>query len=146
MRKMFKRLYVKWIIWSRYKGLKNVEELTDSQRICLGICRSLINHPNSKFLIAPLSGERYIKNTVLSLFVVLDDRHISVTNHVYHYDVILHDREWDRLVRMYDSRTEKIRQEYKEEVKSQIKHSLRTILDKIESSEGFPQNTLNEIP
>jgi hypothetical protein len=146
MRKMFKRLYVKWIIWSRYKGLKNVEELTDSQRICLGICRSLINHPNSKFLIAPLSGERYIKNTVLRLFVVLDDRHISVTNHVYHYDVILHDREWDRLVRMYDSRTEKIRQEYKEEVKSQIKHSLRSILDRVDSSEGFPQDTLDETP
>ena len=146
MRKMFKRLYVKWIIWSRYKGLKNVEELTDSQRICLGICRSLINHPNSKFLIAPLSGERYIKNTVLRLFVVLDDRHISVTNHVYHYDVILHDREWDRLVRMYDSRTEKIRQEYKEEVKSQIKHSLRSILDRVDSSEGFPQDTLYETP
>ena len=47
---------------------------------------------------------------------------------------------------MYDNKTEVIRQQYKEEVKSQIKHSLRTILDKIESSEGFPQNTLDKIP
>jgi len=146
MKKIFKQLYVRWLIWTRYTGLKPIEKLTDSQKICLGICRSLINHPNSKLLIAPLSGERFIKNSELGLFVILDDRRVSVTNHVYHYDVSLYDREWDRLTKMYDNKTEVIRQQYKEEVKSQIKHSLRTILDKIESSEGFPQNTLDEIP
>jgi len=143
MKKLFRRLYVKWTIWSRYKGLKPIELLTENQRICLAICRSLITHPESKFLIAPLSGERYIKNAELGLFVVLDDRRISITNHVYHYDVILLDREWDRLSKMYDSKTEKIRQEYKEEIKAQIKHSLRTILDKIELSEGISQDGFN---
>ena len=144
--KIFKRLYVRWAIWTRYTGLKPMEQTTDNQRICLGICRSLINHPNSKFLIAPLSRERYIKNSELGLFVILDDRRISVTNHVYHYDVSLYDREWDRLTRMYDNKTEVIRQQYKEEVKSQIKHSLRTILDKIESLERFPQDPLDKTP
>jgi len=145
MEKMFKRLYVKWVLWSRYRGLKPIDKLTDSQRICLGICRSLINHPSSKFLIAPLSGERYIKNSELGLFIILDDRHISVTNHVYHYDVTLYEREWDRLTKMYDNKTEVIRQQYKEEITSQIKHSLRTILTKIETSEGFSQDTLDKI-
>jgi len=65
---------------------------------------------------------------------------------VYHYDVSLYDREWDRLTRMYDNKTEVIRQQYKEEVKSQIKHSLRTILDKIESLERFPQDPLDKTP
>jgi hypothetical protein len=145
MEKIFKRLYVKWVLWSRYRGFKPIDKLTDSQRICLGICRALINHPNSKFLIAPLSGERYIKNSELGLFVILDDRHISVTNHVYHYDVTLSEREWDRLTKMYDNKTEVIRQQYKEEITSQIKYSLRTILTKIETSEGFSQDTLDEI-
>lgn len=143
---MFKRLYVKWVVWLRYKTLKNSEELNDNQRICLSICRSLINHPDSKFLIAPLSGERFIKNTELRLFVILEGRQISITNHVYHYDVTLYDREWDRLTRLYDNKTEFTRQQYKEEVKSQIKNSLRTILDRVDSSEGFPQDTLNETP
>jgi hypothetical protein len=146
MKKMFKRLYVKWVVWLRYKTLKNSEELNDNQRICLSICRSLINHPDSKFLIAPLSGERFIKNTELRLFVILEGRQISITNHVYHYDVTLYDREWDRLTRLYDNKTEFTRQQYKEEVKSQIKNSLRTILDRVDSSEGFPQDTLNETP
>lgn len=140
MKKFFKRLYVKWVIWLRYKTLKTSEELNDNQRICLSICRSLINHPESKFLIAPLSGERFIKNSELRLFVILEGRQISITNHVYHYDVTLYDREWDRLTRLYDNKTEFTRQQYKEEVKSQIKNSLRSILDRVDSSEGFPQD------
>jgi hypothetical protein len=140
MKKFFKRLYVKWVIWLRYKTLKKSDELTDNQRICLSICRSLINHPDSKFLIAPLSGERFIKNTELRLFVILEGRQISITNHIYHYDVTLYDREWERLVRLYDNKTEFTRQQYKEEMKSQIKNSLYAILDKVNSSEGFPQN------
>ena len=140
MKKFFKRLYVKWVIWLRYKTLKKSDELTDNQRICLSICRSLINHPDSKFLIAPLSGERFIKNTELRLFVILEGRQISITNHIYHYDVTLYDREWERLIRLYDNKTEFTRQQYKEEMKSQIKNSLYAILDKVNSSEGFPQN------
>jgi hypothetical protein len=140
MKKFFKRLYVKWVIWLRYKTLKNSDELNDNQRICLSICRSLINHPESKFLIAPLSGERFIKNAELRLFVILEGRQISITNHVYHYDVTLYDREWERLTRLYDNKTEFTRQQYKEEVKSQIKNSLRSILDRVDSSEGFPQD------
>jgi hypothetical protein len=140
MKKFFKRLYVKWVIWLRYKTLKTSEELNDNQRICLSICRSLINHPESKFLIAPLSGERFIKNGELRLFVILEGRQISITNHVYHYDVTLYDREWERLTRLYDNKTEFTRQQYKEEVKSQIKNSLRSILDRVDSSEGFPQD------
>ena len=140
MKKFFKRLYVKWVIWLRYKTLKNSDELNDNQRICLSICRSLINHPESKFLIAPLSGERFIKNGELRLFVILEGRQISITNHVYHYDVTLYDREWERLTRLYDNKTEFTRQQYKEEVKSQIKNSLRSILDRVDSSEGFPQD------
>ena len=142
---MFKRLYVKWSLWTRYRGFTPIYKLTDNQRICLSICRSLINHPNSKFLSAPLSGERYIKNSKLGLFVIFDDRHISVTNHIYHYDVTLYEREWDRLTKMYDNKTEVIRQQYKEEVTSQIKHSLRAILSKIKTSERFSQDTPDEI-
>ena len=146
MKKFFKRLYVKWVIWLRYKTLKTSEELNDNQRICLSICRSLINHPESKFLIAPLSGERFIKNGELRLFVILEGRQISITNHVYHYDVTLYDREWERLTRLYDNKTEFTRQQYKEEMKSQIKNSLYAILDKVDSSEGFPQDSFNETP
>jgi arginyl-tRNA synthetase len=44
--------------------------------ICKSICRKLITSDGSKFLIAPLSSQRYIKHSELGIFVILDDKKI----------------------------------------------------------------------
>lgn len=132
IRRFFKRTYVRYLIWLKYSkwGGTGKEEINPNEKICKTICYKLINQEDSKFLIAPISGKRYIKNSRLELFVILDDRRISITNHVYHYDVILSERDWDRLSIMYDNKTEKIRQIFEDEMKSQIQNSLNKILDK----------------
>jgi len=107
--------------------------MSEAETLCLSICRSMISHTNSKFLIAPLSMVRYIKNEDLGLFVILDDKNISITNHVYHYDVRVSQRDWDRITTMYDGKTEKIRKEYEDEIMTQIKFSLKNIHDKIKN-------------
>ena len=61
----------------------------------------------------------------------MDDRKISITNHVYHYDVVLSQRDWEKLNVLYDNKTEIMRQGYENEIKSQIVHSLSSILEKI---------------
>ena len=55
--------------------------------------------------------EEQIKNEELDLFCILDHGTISITNHVYHYDVVVNDRNWERLSKMYDGKVETIRQE-----------------------------------
>ena len=131
IRRFFKRLYVRYLIWLKYsKWGSETNELNPNERLCKSICHRLINQPDSKFLIAPISGKRYIKNNRLELFVILDDRRVSVTNHVYHYDVVLSERDWDRISLMYDNKTEKIRQEFENDMKSQIQNSLQKIIDK----------------
>ena len=115
----------------RHLTSNDIPILEDTEKKCASVCRKLINHPKSKFLIAPLSMKRYIKNDELELFVVLQDRRISITNHVYHYDVVISNRNWERVTNMYDNKTEKIRQEFENEMSSQIKHSLSTILTKL---------------
>lgn len=135
MKRIIKRLYVKWSLLLKYKFMKSEDdELSENEKTCVSICRGLIRHDDSKFLIAPLSGKRYIRNTTLDLFVILDDRRVSMTNHVYHYDVRLVQRDWDRLVTMYDSKTEKIRIDLENQIKSQINYSLHTILEKVNGS------------
>ena len=136
LRTLIKRQYVKYLIWARYRHFnsafgKEVQKLNFNERICKSICHKLINQDDSKFLIAPISGKRYIKNTRLGLFIILDERRISITNHVYHYDVVLNERDWDRITGMYDNKTEKIRQEFEDEMISQIKSSLSSILEKV---------------
>jgi hypothetical protein len=62
----------------------------------------------------------------------MDDRKISITNHVYHYDIVLSQRDWEKLNVLYDNKTEIMRQGYEDEIKSQIVHSLSSILEKID--------------
>ena len=43
-------------------------------------------------------------------------------------------RDWDKLTKMYDTKVERVRQELKNEMKSQIKYSLKGILDRVDNS------------
>jgi hypothetical protein len=133
IKRFSKRMYVKWLIWNRKNVSDGDKKISDTQKICMSIARSLITHPNSKFLLAPLSGKRYIKNAELELFCILDHGTISITNHVYHYDVVVGERNWERLSKMYDGKVETIRQEYEDQIMSQIEHSLENIIKKVKS-------------
>ena len=129
-KRLIKRMYAKYLKSVRYTTNQNPEN-NHNERICKSICYKMINNPHSKFLIAPLSGKRYIKNEVLKVFIILDDKKVTITNHIYHYDVILTQRDFDRVSHMYDNKTEEIRNEFENEMMSQIVVSLSTILHKI---------------
>jgi ABC-type phosphonate transport system ATPase subunit len=133
IKRITKRIYVKWLIWNRNSATKEDKKVSETQKMCMSIARSLITHPESKFLTAPISGKRYIKNAELDLFCILDHGTISITNHVYHYDVNVNDRNWERLSKMYDGKVETIRQEYEDQIMSQISHSLENIIKKVKS-------------
>lgn len=129
-KRLFKRMYAKYLKSVRYSANQTTEN-NHNERICKSICYKMINNPHSKFLIAPLSGKRYIKNEVLKVFIILDDKKVTITNHIYHYDVILSQRDFDRVSHMYDNKTEEIRNDFEKEMMSQIMVSLSTILHKI---------------
>lgn len=130
-KRLLKRLYVKWELTMRYRMFNHLEVMDETKKTSLSICRRLINHDNSKFLIAPLSGKRYIKNEEADLFIIIYDNHLSITNHVYHYDVVLNQREIDKINHMYDNKTEHIRQQFENEIMGQIHNSLKSIHEKL---------------
>jgi hypothetical protein len=127
-----RRLKIKWLIWERdSKFLHREMEKTEYERLCLCICRKLINHPSSKFSIAPISEKKYIINEEMGMFVVIQEQRVELTNHVYHYVVNLDARDTSRLNNMYDNKTEKIRLAYEDKIKSQITNSLTKVLEKV---------------
>ena len=133
--KFFKRLAIRRIAKARNQFDYQDPGLLGDVHICKSICRKLITSEGSKFLIAPLSSQRYIKHSELGIFVILDDKKISVINHEYYYsNILLSNRDWDKLTKMYDTKVERIRQELKNEMKSQIKYSLKGILDRVDNS------------
>ena len=124
-----KRLTAKLYIYLRKKA--SSKQIDENSKTCLKICRRLIKDKNSKFLIAPISGKKYIKNVELGLFVIMDGGKVSITNHVYHYDIYLDITEWEKLNKMFDARTESDRLIYEKEIHSQIEFSLQSILEKV---------------
>lgn len=130
-KRLFKRLCLK--IYLRFKSISrtNMSSVDANEIKSSAICRKLISHPDSTFLIAPLSQKRYIKNDSLGVFIVLSNNRINITNHVYNYDVNLNQTISDKLNGIFDKKVEALRLEFETEIKSQIKHSLTTILGKL---------------
>lgn len=131
MRHFFRKTRLK--IYLKFRGITriNMSSVDKNEIKSSAICRRLISHPDSKFLIAPLSHKRYIKNDPLGMFIVLSNNRINITNHIYNYDVNLSPSISDKLNDMFDNKVELLRQTFETEIKSQIKHSLTTILEKL---------------
>jgi hypothetical protein len=133
LRKIFRRIKVRWILWSKKTYLMKTyeEEVVSYEKTSFKICLKLISNPNSEFMIAPMSQKRYIKNEVFQIFVTMDSHRVEITNHVFNYNVKLSDRDWQRLTYIFDTETEKRRMESENEVNSRITHSLDIVLERI---------------
>jgi len=127
----FQKQLIKLSYFITYGTVLVNEHKTKDEKVASSIVRKLINHKDSTFVVSALSQKRYIKNESLGLFVTLLDRQVSITNHVYHYDVVLSNRDWSKLRRQYDLKNEEITLEYEKQIKSQISHSLSEILHKV---------------
>lgn len=132
LRYRIKRLRVAFIKLERSNTLFKTEHpISDYEKTCAAICRRVINNEHSKFSIAPLSDKKYVINEPLGIFVVIQDTKLEITNHVYHYEVNLNNTTSRRIHKMFDNKTEKIRLDYENQIRSQISNSLQSILKKV---------------
>ena len=132
IKRIVKRFRVKFYKWEKGSSwFKTPAEPTGYENICKAICRKMINHPDSKFTIAPLSQKRYIVNKTLGLFIIIDYNKLEITNHVYHYVIHLNNNDASRIIKSFNDKVENERIEYETEIKSNIQNTLNTILDKI---------------
>jgi hypothetical protein len=131
--RFFKRLKIKFFLWTQKSKIMPTykEDVSSYEKTCFKICLKVINHKNTDFMIAPLSDKKYLKNDELDIFITFSDRRVDITNHVYHYNVKLSDRDWSRLNFIFDNETDKRRIDMEYQVNSQIKNSLTNVLEKI---------------
>lgn len=135
MKKLILRLYKRYKIRLRKLGrspaLKTYEEVELHEKTAFKICVKLISHKDSDFMIAPMSNKRYIINEKLNLFIVLDFGRVEITNHIFHYDVMLSKRDNERIMYLYDTEVEKRRLDTEKMVKSNIKNTLDKVYQEI---------------
>jgi hypothetical protein len=130
MKKFFRKLWLKFLIRMNRKIQPKVN-FDDNEKTASSICRKLINHEDSKFLIAPLSQKRYIKNETLQMFVIIQGDRINITNHIYNYDITISLQMGEKLGRLFDNKVEESRMKFEKEMHSQVQHSLKKILEKL---------------
>jgi len=140
--RQYKRFKVKFYRWEQGSFLKTHDENSGYEQICTAIVRKMINNPDTKFTIAPLSGKRYLINKTLDIFIIIEDQKVEITNHVYHYVIKLAKRDAEKITKQYDKKVDEVRTQYEKEIKSQITNTLHKIYDKINNeSKSEDSNT-----
>ena len=109
------------------------EDSDENSQECLQICRSLILREDSLLLIAPVSEKRYVKNESFGIFIIIQNRTVQIINHTYSYKVVLTEKESKKIHRIYDLEIEERRMEFEREIKANIKHSLKNIIEEIKN-------------
>jgi hypothetical protein len=139
--RQLKRLSVKFYKWEKGSFLKTYDEESGYEQICTAIVRKMINHSDTKFTIAPLSGKRYLINKTIDIFIIIEDNKVEITNHVYHYVIKLSKRDTEKITKQFDKKVDEIRTEYEKEIKSQITNTLYKIYDKVSYELDINRNT-----
>jgi hypothetical protein len=104
---------------------------TDFEQETVAICRNLISREDSELLISPVSGKRYIKNPSSQIFFIIQDGMVDIINHTYSYNVRISLKAYQRLIKAFDHQVEMRRQAMEDEIRSNVKHSLKTIFTKL---------------
>ena len=135
MKKLFNRFYKRFKVRlnkiGRSSSLKTYEEVELHEKTAFKICVKLISDKDSDFMIAPMSQKRFIINEKLNLFILIDYGRVEITNHVFHYDVRLSNRNYERITYLYDTETEKRRSNTEITIKSNIKNTLDKVYEAI---------------
>ena len=123
LRRLIQKKYISFVRMSNPQLKKSAYE-----RDCISICKKLIAKEETILLLTPISNKRYIRNEELQIFVILESYSVKVINHVYSYTVFLEDKSWHSIVSLFDNEVEKRREEFENEITSNIKHSLQNII------------------
>lgn len=129
--------YIPRILFRFYLYLKqkfdNRPPITQEEQYSVDICLRLIKLQSSKLTYAPISHKRFIKNDDLDMFIVIGSNTVNLINHVYSYSVYIENSDlYLSILRSFDEVLEDRRQELENEIRSNIQHSLKNILQKID--------------
>ena len=105
-------------------------EITDEERYAIQIAKKLIKLPNTHLYIAPISNKKYIKNDEKQMFIVIEGPNLTLINHVYSYSVFIENSQlFSDLMDTFNITMENKRLELESEIKNNIQHSLKNILE-----------------
>jgi len=104
----------------------------EAERDAAFIFRKMIKCQESDLLISPISQKQYVRNDEKNILLILDNYELTIINHVVSYTIKISQRTNKSLNDALDVELEKRRLEMELSFKENVKHSLKTILVKID--------------
>ena len=100
---------------------------------CINIVLKVLDYPDTDLVLAPISKKRFIVNKKRKISITIAERSVCIINHVYSYSVYLSkNSDYNEIVGSFDKILEDKRQCLEDEIRSNIQHSLQTILKKLD--------------
>jgi hypothetical protein len=137
MIKYIKRKLKRRAVRKKLLEFRTIYDVVDPGRLadmkdCMFIFRNTLKHPNSIFEIAPKTYHRIIENKKFGVFIILDDKKITVINHICYYSNIpMTDRDWNKITTMFDNKVQENRMVRIDTMKSQVEFTLSKLKNKI---------------
>ena len=96
--------------------------------------RRMIKYPDSELLTSPISNNFYVKNDTLNILIIMTDCDITIINHIFGYHVQISKKTFRNLYAIFANKIEERRNSMELEYKNNIKHSIQTIIKRIDET------------
>ena len=127
----YKRSYVR--LRNHFKNLTSrlaqKDTLTDAQQISIDIVKKAIYHLDADLLIAPVSDTRYIRFS--NIFIRIENANVTIINGLYSYHIVLPEAAIADLCIKFNTRLEKKRKRFEQDIMVKMKRSLSDILTEL---------------
>lgn len=104
----------------------------NSEREAANVFKKMIKLPNSELLISPLLNKHYVKNDESHILIIMDQHELTVINHVFGYNINLSPKTYKTLYNAFIGEVEIRRNDMEASFRNNVKHSLKTLITKID--------------
>jgi len=115
--------------------LSHKEPYEDSELEAAALFRRMIKLPESELLTSPLSSKYYVKNDNLRILIIMTEYDITIINHIFGYNVRISKNTFRHLHGSFNKKVEYRRNLMETEYMNNVKHSLQTIIKRIDETE-----------
>jgi hypothetical protein len=111
------------------------ETYEDSELEAATLFRRMIKDHGSELLISPISSKYYVKNDDLRILIIMTEYDITIINHIFGYNVRVSQKTFRNLYSTFIKTVEHRRTLMETEYKNNVKHSIQTIIKRIDEAE-----------
>ncbi len=129
-----------------WKKIDKDDILSPEQQLAIDIYKICLNDENNIRYLNSRNSEkkyivtkRYVTDKDISVFIIFENKKITIVNHEYRYDIDLPEKTSIKMSQMFDDKVEQERENMEKEILNNITQSLEVVLAKFKNRLENPQ-------